>query len=92
MHKIGDCPICSAIDPLLWQDTGSLVEEALADSVICARTLAGLPMAELPTVDAVDADGTGLLLGSVWAVLERGVVAEVYVIQMKGDLGGMPSF
>jgi len=92
VHRIGHCPICSGLDPLLWQDTSALVEEALADSDICARTLADLPMAELPTVDAGDADGTGPLWGSVRAVLEHGVVTEIYVIQIKGDLGGMPGF
>lgn len=92
VHKIGHCPICSGMDPLLWQDTDALVQEALADRVICERIVANLPMAELPTVDARDMDESMFLLGHVWGVIEDGTISGVYVAQMMGDLGGMPSF
>jgi hypothetical protein len=57
-----------------------------------ALTVAHLPTAELPTVDVKDMDESGFLWGPVWAVTEDGIITAVYVVQMKGDLGGMPSF
>ena len=52
MHNIGDCAICTGMDPILWQQTGALVEEALADETACARLVSSLPMAGLLTVES----------------------------------------
>jgi len=38
-NNIGDCGLCSSMDPLLRKRTGELVEEALADEFICSRGL-----------------------------------------------------
>ena len=98
VHNIGDCPICSGIDPLLWSDTGTLVEEALADGAICSRLVSDLPMAELPIIDTSTIDDPQARPwpmagpGRVWGVTENGVLCGMYIIQVKGDLGGMPAF
>lgn len=52
VHRIGDCALCGGMDPLLWRETGRLVDEALASEAICSRRLSELPMAELPAVDS----------------------------------------
>jgi hypothetical protein len=92
VHNVGHCLVCSAMDPLLWQDTARLVEEALADAAVCARRVADLPMAELPTVDAQDAEELAMMWGPARGVIEDDVISGVYIVQMKGELGGMPRF
>jgi len=100
VHNIGDCPICSAMDPLLWQQTSGLVEEALADKAVCARRVADLPMAELPVVDVRDTkredfyswlwkQGKGT---RVYGVMEQGVLRGVHFEQELSLLGGLPDF
>lgn len=79
VHDIGHCTICSGMDTLLWQDTGLLVEEALADKGICGRLLAELPMAALRTT-------------AVTLYHKDGRITGIDYPQMKGDLGGPPSF
>ena len=98
VHNIGDCAICSGMDPLLWKQTGALLEEALADEAACARLVSSLPMAELPTVEAGELEGA-----PVWSwvarqgkrvcgVLQDGALSGVYVARMLGELAGMPDF
>jgi hypothetical protein len=96
VHNIGDCAICSGMDPLLWCDTGALVEQALADATACSRLVSNLPLAELPVVTVEDLEG---LEGGYWLVMrggralgvtENGVLSGIYIEQVKGDLGGLP--
>jgi hypothetical protein len=47
VHAVGDCPICSALDPMIWTDTADLVEEVLADPAGRSRRIGDLPMYEL---------------------------------------------
>ena len=98
VHNIGDCPICSSMDPQLWQDTDALVEEALADAAICQRRVADLPMADLPVVDVSDVQESERDMwlfrhaDRVCGVLEDGVLTAMYEVRMRGDVGEMPSF
>jgi hypothetical protein len=91
VHNIGDCAICCGMDPLLWQETGTLVQEALADEAIRARRVADLPMAELAAVEALGDDAPFF---DRWpaAVIKDGLLVGVYIVQVKGDLGGLPDF
>jgi hypothetical protein len=98
VHNIGDCPVCSSIDPLLWRDTDALVEETLADAASCSRLVSDLPMARLPVIEAKDMEGLqiefwlarqGLRAGGV---TKNGLLCEVHILQVKGDLGGLPDF
>jgi hypothetical protein len=97
VHNIGDCPICSGMDPLLWQDTDALVEEAMADKAIRARRVAELPMAELPLADvtAVPESERQVWLfrhaSQVCGVIEDGLLVAMYVERMR-DVGGIPQF
>lgn len=98
VHNIGDCGICSGMDPVLWRDTGALVDEALADEAICSRSVSDLPMAELPTVEAGTMKGLalGLWLGKqgsrVGGMTKNGAFYGMYVERMRGDPGGLPDF
>ncbi len=97
VHKIGDCAICSGMDPVLWRDTGPLVEEALPDEAICSRLVGDLPMASLPIIDAKAAKELPVGLrhmtfGPVVAMVEDGAVTAVEVEVMRGDPGGLPNF
>ena len=98
VHSIGDCPVCSSVDPVLWRDTGALVEEVLADVAGRARLVSDLPMAELPIIEAETIKGTRI---GFWlmeqglracGVAENGVLCGVYVLQYRGDPGGLPDF
>lgn len=101
VHNIGNCPICSAMDPALWSDTGRLVREALADAAICARTVADLPLADLFVMAAEDVANinwnewfnAGRPWPSIRGVTEGGVFTGVNIPQTMGGLGGgMPAF
>jgi len=98
VHNIGDCPICSSMDPQLWQDTDVLVEEALADAAIRARTVSDLPMAELPIADVTHVDEAERDMwlfrhaDRVCGVVEDGALTAMYVVRMRGDAGGIPDF
>lgn len=98
VHNIGECAICSGMDPLLWQETGALVREALADEIICRRRVADLPMAALPVVDGERIDEDEIVRTMVMSrtsacgVKKNGAWYGVFRFQVKGDLGGPPSF
>jgi len=98
VHNIGDCPICCSMDPVLWQDTDVLVEEALAHADIRKRRVADLPMVELPVVDVTDVVESELPVwlfrhaAPVCGVIEDGVLTAMYVERMRGDVGGVPNF
>ena len=79
VHNIGDCAICSGIDALLWQDTGPLVAEALADQNTGHLLLSELPMAEIPTTAVTLTYEDGKLIGMDYP-------------QMKGDIDGIPNY
>jgi hypothetical protein len=98
VHNIGDCAICSSMDPLLWKQTGALVEQALADDAACARLVSSLPMAELLTVETSEL--AGARVGS-WALrqgkrvcglLRDGALSGMYVARTRGEPSGMPGF
>ncbi len=96
VHNIGDCPICSGIDPLLWQETDALVEEALADRTICSRLVSELPLAELPVVAVEETkeprDIPWYIGQRATGVIENGVLCGVGIIQFMSDLGRPPDF
>ena len=103
IHNIGDCVICSAMDPLLWSETGDLVGEALKDEVLCARLVSELPMAEMALVEAAGESIEWADFHTLWvqagkgrraaAVALNGVFSGVYVERMlKLDLDGLPDF
>lgn len=58
VHTIGDCALCSGLDPHFWRGTGALVEEALSDAAGCSRQLTDLPMEDLPIVETEIAEGS----------------------------------
>jgi hypothetical protein len=98
VHSIGDCPVCSGMDLLLWSNTDALVEEALADVATCSRSVSDLPMAELPIVEDEEMEGSDI---GFWlmrqglracGVTNNGVLCGVYILQVMGDLGGLPDF
>ena len=99
VHSIGDCAVCSGMDPLLWRDTGALVEEVLADVAARSRLVSDLPMAKLPVIEAKNLESQvefwlarqGLRAGGV---TEDGVLCGVYVLQTLGDPAGsgLPDF
>ena len=100
VHNTGDCVVCSSMDPLFWSATGALVEEALADEVICRRLVSGLPMVELPIVDGQSMEERQIGIGS-WlmmkgmracGVMKDGELCGVYILQMMGNVGGLPDF
>jgi hypothetical protein len=98
VHSIGDCVVCGGMAPMLWRDTGALLEEALADEANGSRALAHLPMAKLPTIEASEMDERAR---NVWmlrqrlrvcGVTEDGLLRGVDIMQMLGIPGGMPEF
>jgi hypothetical protein len=95
VHNIGDCAICCSMDPVLWQETGRLVQEALADAAACSRRVADLPLAALPVVETQGHDEAPLAwwgrrpAGRAVGVIKNGVLEGVDILQVKGDLGGM---
>ena len=86
------------MDPILWQQTGALVEEALADETACARLVSSLPMAGLLTVESSELEGAPVWSWAarqgrrVCSLLQDGALSGVYVAQMRGERGGMPDF
>ena len=96
VHNVGDCAICSGMDPLLWQKTDSLVDEVMVDKSICARRLSELPVASLRIVAAEQIDENRLFvtlghLGPVVGLTLDGILTGVYVERTR-DLGGIPAF
>ena len=98
VHSIGDCPICCAMDPLLWSDTGTLVAEVLTDEAACSRRVSDLPMVDLPVIEAKTMEGTRI---EFWlmeqglracGVTEDGTLSGVYILQYRGVPGGLPDF
>ena len=98
VHSIGDCPVCSAMDPLLWRNTGALVEAVLVDVTTRSRLVSDLPMAELPAIEAKTMEGAQIgfwLMGQglrACGVTENGVLCGVYVMQYRGGPGELPDF
>jgi hypothetical protein len=98
VHNIGECAICSGMDPLLWQETGALVREALANETLCRRRVSDLPMAALPVVDGERIDEEEIVRAMVMSrasacgVKKNGAWYGVFRFQVKGDLGGPPAF
>jgi hypothetical protein len=96
VHNVGDCAICSGMDSLLWRETGSLVDEVMADEDICARRLSELPTAPLRTVAAEEINEDRLFatlgrLGPAVGLTLDGAWAGVHVVRTR-DLGGIPAF
>ena len=93
VHRIGDCVICGSVDPLLWQDTASLVVEVMADESLCRRRLTDLPLADLSVVDADDPDQRGYWwLHRAALVMQGGEIAGMHIQQMRGGVDSVPSF
>lgn len=98
IHRHGDCPICSGLIPLQWQDTAALLKEALADANTCSRLLPDLPLAGIPHIEATRLAEEGIAaklagLGfRACAVTENGVLCGVLTILQERSLGGAPDF
>lgn len=101
VHNIGDCSLCGGMDPLLWRDTGALLEKALADESVCSRRLRDLPMAELPVIDgrSMETDEFDNWV-FIWlrkqglracGVVDGDEVYGVYVARMRNETG-LPDF
>ena len=88
-HNIGDCPICSGMDPLLFAETDALVAEALADPAIRSLLLRELPAADCPIIAKEDMEIAGseawlLSMSSrVCAVTTGGNLSDVSYQQMR---------
>ena len=99
VHNIGDCAICSGMDPVLWNDTGTLLERVLMDKAATSRVVSDLPLRELPVIDIQnkkDMDDREYwepwFASQVRGYTENGVFLGVYVERMRGEEGGMPDF
>jgi hypothetical protein len=98
VHRLGDCPICSGLDPLVWQNVAALLTEALADVNICSRLLSHLPLAQIPVIEATRLAEEGIVsklagLGfTACAVTDNGTLCGVYIMQQMRSLGGLPAF
>jgi hypothetical protein len=99
-HEIGECPICSGLDPMVWTDTNQLVEVALADPAVRSRRIADLPMYELllappvmiPALAPDDLDVDEIWYGQNLNLrIENGHLISVDIEQMRG-VGGLPAF
>lgn len=95
VHNLGDCAICSGMDPLLWQETDSLVDEVVVNERICSRRLSELPMADLPILVGDDAGketpDRAWTPGPAFGITFGGELEGVYVERTKG-LDAMPVF
>jgi len=97
VHSIGDCALCTAMEPLFWTETGRLVEKVLADQKVSSRLVSELPMAELPVVDDPQQEfeimqTMMMQKASACGVRTGGVLSGVYILQTKGDLSEPPQF
>jgi hypothetical protein len=96
--NIGDCAICSGLDPLFWEDTGALVQEVLADEATCARLVSELPLPRLPIVKAEEIKGPQAKPwplgagGRACGLMEGGVFRGVFVVQTEPVWGICPTF
>lgn len=96
--NIGVCAICSGLDPVFWEDTGTLVQEVLADEAVCARLASELPLLRLPIVQAEEIRGPQAKPwppgadGRAWGLMESGVFRGVYVTQTEPIWGICPTF
>ena len=96
VHNVGDCATCSGMDPLLWRETDSLIDEVMANEDSCARRLSELPMSLLRTMatEEMDEDRVFMTLGRLGPAVGLtlgGALAGVHVERMR-DLGGIPAF
>jgi hypothetical protein len=101
VHTIGDCVICSGLDPLLWTDTDELVDAVLADPAVRARQISDLPLLVLEPVDLATVlpymIPEGASFDELWQgprltlAVENGRLVSVDIVQTK-DLGGVPAY
>lgn len=98
VRNIGDCAICSGLDPLFWGDTGALVQEVLADEAACARLVSGLPLQRLPIVQAEEIRGPYAKPwppgadGRAWGLMESDIFRGVYFAESEPIWGICPTF
>jgi hypothetical protein len=98
VHRHGECPVCTGLDPLIWRDTTALLQQALADGDVCSRTLPDLPLAAIPMIEAgkLQEAGTAARLAGLGfracAVTENGLLRGVHIIQQTMTRGGPPDF
>jgi hypothetical protein len=96
--NIGDCAICSGLDPVFWEHTGALVQEALADEATCARLVSELPLLRLPIVKVEEIKGPQAKPwppgadGRAWGLMESGIFRGVYAVQTEPRWGLCPTF
>jgi hypothetical protein len=98
VHRHGECPICSALYPMVWRDTAALLTEALASVDVCSRLLSHLPLAGIPAIEAkrLAEDGVASKLAQIGfracAVTDNGAPCGVYIIAETRTLGGLPDY
>jgi hypothetical protein len=96
VHTPGDCPICTGMDPVLWQDTDTLVEEALATKHIRQRLISSLPMADFEVVDIHGLDESQIeivfiLEGNFFGITYKGEFQGFYEVRMRNGFDLEPS-
>ena len=98
VHNIGDCAVCSGMNPLLWSDTETLVGQVLNNKAITSRLVSELPLKELPVIDLgrVDMDNREYwgpwFASSARGYTENGAFLGVVVDRMRGELDDIPEF
>ena len=97
VHQIGECALCMGVDPIFWTETNLLLKSVLEDQQMGQRKVSDLPLAKLPVVDNPSEEAEiveSMRMGKANAcgVREAGVLRYVYVVQVKGNLGGAPHF
>ena len=97
VHHVGECVICSAMDPLFWSETNLLVESVIEDQKIGEQLVSELPLAELPIVDdpnkELDIIKTMMMQKArACGIRTGGVMSGVYILQFRGSFDKPPQF
>ena len=97
VHQIGECAICTGIDPIFWTETNLLLKSVMEDKKMGRLQVSDLPMVELPVIDnpSEESDIAETMMmqkANACGVRTDGVLRGVYIVQVKGNLGEPPQF
>jgi hypothetical protein len=97
VHQIGECALCTGMDPIFWTETNLLLKSVMADQQMGRQQVSDLPLAELPVIDnpSEEADIVNIMTmrkAHACGVRTEGVLKGVYIYQVKGNLGEAPQF
>ncbi len=98
VHNIGDCAICSGMDPMFWRDSEALLERVLGAQASISRCCSDLPLRTLPVIDIRRKDMDNQEVWGPWSgsnvrgYIEDGAFLGVYVERMRDSMDGMPKF